>query len=152
MPPEVVEQSWTGFAFPSRTLSLFRPRRRIGRPANPQALDLFRNIMLASAAIPGAFPPTMIDVEVDGKPYQEMHVDGGAMAQVFLYPPRLFDLVRPQGAKVPLRARSVHVIRNARLDPDWAAVERSTLTIVGRAISSLHRVWRWPRTRIPPKV
>ena len=109
----------------------------IASSADPRALDLFRNIMLASAAIPGAFPPTMIDVEVDGKPYQEMHVDGGAMAQVFLYPPRMFDLVRQQGLKVPPRARSVYVIRNARLDPDWAAVERSTLTIVGRAISSL---------------
>ncbi len=104
---------------------------------NPKAVDLFRKIMLASAAIPGAFPPTMIDVEIDGKPYQEMHVDGGAMAQVFLYPPRMFDLIRQQGVKVPPRARSVYVIRNARLDPDWASVDRSTLTIVGRAISSL---------------
>jgi hypothetical protein len=104
---------------------------------NPKALELFRKIMLASAAIPAAFPPTMIDVEVDGKPYQEMHVDGGAQAQVFLYPPRMFDLVRQQGVKVPQRVRSVYIIRNARLDPDWAAVERSTLTIAGRAISSL---------------
>ncbi len=29
----------------------------------------------------------MIDVEADGKRYQEMHVDGGAIAQTFLYPP-----------------------------------------------------------------
>jgi hypothetical protein len=104
---------------------------------NPKALDLFRKIMLASAAIPGAFPPTMIDVEVNGKPYQEMHVDGGTQAQVFLYPPRMFDLIRQEGAKIPPRARSVYIIRNARLDPDWASVERSTLTIAGRAISSL---------------
>ncbi len=90
---------------------------------NPKALDLFHQIMLASAAIPGAFPPTMIDVEVDGKPYQEMHVDGGAQAQVFLYPPRMFDLVRQQGVKVPPRERKVYIIRNARLDPQWASVE-----------------------------
>jgi len=104
---------------------------------NPKALELFRKILLASAAIPGAFPPTMIDVEVNGQPYQEMHVDGGAMAQVFLYPPRMFDLIRQQGMKIPPRERSVYVIRNARLDPEWASVDRSTLTIVGRAISSL---------------
>ena len=42
-----------------------------------------------SAAIPGAFPPIMLDVEADGKQYQEMHVDGGTMAQVFLYPPSM---------------------------------------------------------------
>ncbi len=109
----------------------------IAASGDPKALDLFRKILLASAAIPAAFPPVMIDVEVNGKPYQEMHVDGGAQAQVFLYPPRLFDLVRQQGVKVAPRERSVYIIRNARLDPDWAAVERSTLTIAGRAISSL---------------
>lgn len=104
---------------------------------NPKALDLFRKIMLASAAIPGAFPPVMIDVEVNGKPYQEMHVDGGTQAQVFLYPVGLFDRIRQEGIKLPPRERSVYVIRNARLDPDWASVDRNTLTIAGRAISSL---------------
>ena len=44
--------------------------------------ELFHQIMLASASIPGAFPPVMIDVEVGGRRYQEMHVDGGVMAQV----------------------------------------------------------------------
>lgn len=109
----------------------------IAASRDPKALDLFRRIMLASAAIPAAFPPTLFDVEVDGKPYQELHVDGGAMAQVFLYPPRLFDAIRNQGQKVPQRERKVYIIRNARLDPQWASVERSTLGIAGRAISSL---------------
>ncbi|QYK49784.1 MAG: hypothetical protein KF838_08000 [Phycisphaeraceae bacterium] len=31
----------------------------------------------------------MFDVEVDWKPYQEMHVGGSAEAQFFLYPPTL---------------------------------------------------------------
>jgi hypothetical protein len=35
------------------------------------------------------------------------------------------------------RERRVYVIRNSRLDPEWAQVERSTMTIAGRAISSL---------------
>ena len=109
----------------------------IASSRDPGALDLFRRIMLTSAAIPGAFPPTLFDVEVDGKPYQEMHVDGGAMAQVFLYPPRLFDTARNEGRKIAERERKVYIIRNARLDPQWATVERSTLGIAGRAISSL---------------
>ncbi|HJS33701.1 MAG TPA: patatin-like phospholipase family protein [Alphaproteobacteria bacterium] len=103
---------------------------------HPQATELFRKILIASAAIPGAFPPVMIDVEVDGKRYQEMHVDGGAMAQVFLYPPsfNVQDVSRAQGVE---RQRHAFIIRNARLDPDWASVERNTLSIVGRAITSL---------------
>ena len=55
----------------------------------PEALKLFRQILRASAAIPGLFEPVMIDVELDGKKFQEMHVDGGTMAQLFLYPPTL---------------------------------------------------------------
>jgi hypothetical protein len=40
---------------------------------NPGAIELFRKILLASAAIPVVFPPVMIDVEVAGTHYQEMH-------------------------------------------------------------------------------
>src|SRR5262249_53278431 len=102
------------------------------------ALDLFRKIMIASAAIPGAFPPTMIDVEADGHAYQEMHVDGGASAQVFVYPPsvNLAAVSREHGIE---RTRRLYVIRNARLDPEWSDVERKTLTIAQRAIDSLIR-------------
>jgi hypothetical protein len=50
----------------------------IASSTDPRALALFRNVMLASAGISGAFSPVMIDVEVKGKAYQEMHVDGGA--------------------------------------------------------------------------
>jgi len=100
-----------------------------------RAITLFRQVLLASASIPGAFPPVMIDIEVDGVRYQEMHVDGGTMAQVFFYPPSA-DL--SQIASVQ-RKRVLYVIRNARLDPDWASVNRRTMTIAARAISSLTR-------------
>jgi hypothetical protein len=103
----------------------------IASSGDPRALELIRSIMIASAAIPAAFPPVLIDVEADGKRYQEMHVDGGAMTQVFLYPPslRAKDYVE--------RARCLYIVRNARLDPGWAEVQRRTLPIAGRAIASL---------------
>lgn len=107
----------------------------IAASGSPDALDLFHTILVASAAVPGAFPPVMIDVELDGQPYQEMHVDGGASAQVFVYPPSL-DLSEARG-RGNARDRVAYVIRNARLDPDWADTERRTLSIVGRAVSSL---------------
>lgn len=108
----------------------------IAASRSPDALPLFRKILLASAAVPGAFPPVMFDVEVDGKPYQEMHVDGGAMTQVFLYPPTLNVALQSTRLHAE-RERRVYIIRNARLDPDWADVERRTFSIAGRAISSL---------------
>lgn len=103
---------------------------------DPRALELFQTLLVASAAIPGAFPPVLIDVEVNSQPYQEMHVDGGAMAQVFVYPPSL-DLKAMERKSGNQRERRVYVIRNSRLDPDWAQVERQAMSIAGRAVVSL---------------
>ena len=102
---------------------------------DPRSIALFRQVLLASASIPGAFPPVMIDVEVDGVHYQEMHVDGGTMSQVFFYPP---SANFAQAAAIP-RKRTLYVIRNARLDTDWASVNRRTMPIAARAIASLTR-------------
>jgi len=110
----------------------------IAKSGHPQALDLVRRILLASAAIPGAFPPVMVDMQVAGERFQEMHVDGGAVNQAFLYPAAVTrgrrERMRRGESVLPAR---VYVIRNARLDPDWAAVERRTLQISARAISTM---------------
>ena len=108
----------------------------IATSKDPGTIPLFRSILLASASIPGAFPPVLIDVNVDGTRYQEMHVDGGTMAQVFFYPPSVN--LSEMGADMQ-RKRTLYIIRNARLDVDWASVERSTLSIASRAIASLTR-------------
>lgn len=109
---------------------------RIAASGHPQALKLMHRLMLASAAIPGVFPPAMIDVEVNGQPYQEMHVDGGAMATVFAYPVgfKLAELSRSLGVA---RERHLYLIRNSRINPDWSEVERQTLSVFGRAVMSL---------------
>jgi predicted acylesterase/phospholipase RssA len=109
---------------------------KIATYGGPEALDLFVRVMIASASIPGGFPPMMIDVDVDGKAYQEMHVDGGIMAQVFAYPAsvRVDEEAKAVGVT---RERKLYVIRNSRLDPDWADVERKTMSIAGRAVTSL---------------
>lgn len=108
----------------------------IAASKDPAALELFHKIIRASASIPGAFPPVMIDVTVNGTRYQEMHVDGGTTQQVFMYPPNL-HLAEAAAAMGAVRPRSVYIIRNSRLDPDWASVDRRTLSIANRAVSSL---------------
>lgn len=110
----------------------------IAASGHPGALELIRKVLLASAAIPGAFPPVMIDVEVDGEKHQEMHVDGGAFAQAFLYPQALGE-IRQARVRRGDRVREVNawIIRNARLDPDWAVVQRRTFGIASRAISTM---------------
>ncbi|CAN7409653.1 patatin-like phospholipase family protein [Phenylobacterium sp. LjRoot219] len=105
----------------------------IAASKDPHALALFRKVILASASIPGVFPPVMIDVTVDGRRYQEMHVDGGTTQQVFMYPSS-FQL---REVALKDRPRTIYVIRNSRLDPDWASVDRRTLSIAGRSVSAL---------------
>ncbi len=104
----------------------------IAASGHPGGLDLFRKILRASAAIPGLFQPVLFDVEIDGRKYQEMHVDGGAIAQLFLYPPSIS--IANSGVR---RTRHAYIIRNARLDPDYAASERRTISIAGRAINTM---------------
>src|SRR5712672_99000 len=109
----------------------------IAANGSPAALKLFRDIMIASASIPGAVSPVMIDVEVDGKPFQEMHVDGGVITQVFLYPSHILtELAKATGA--PLH-REIHgyVIRNGKLESEWSNTRRRTLKIGERAINAL---------------
>jgi predicted acylesterase/phospholipase RssA len=103
----------------------------------PNALELFRKVMIASASIPGLVSPVLIDVEVGNKRYQEMHVDGGVINQVFLYP-ALF-LARLQQATGQPLDREIHsyVIRNERLEPEWSNTKRRTFAIASRAIWTL---------------
>ncbi len=105
----------------------------IAASGHPEALELFRGILLASASIPGAFPPVLIDVEYRGRTYQEMHVDGGASLQMFLYP----TMLNGNGARIARRQRTAWVVRNGRLDVEWASTNRSILSITGRAASTL---------------
>lgn len=108
----------------------------IAQDGSPKALRLFQEVLIASAAEPVLFPPVMIDVTVNGVHHQEMHVDGGVISQLFLYPPGL-EIGRLAKEYGVVRKRRVYVIRNARLGPQWADVQRQTLSIASQAISAL---------------
>jgi Patatin-like phospholipase len=100
------------------------------------AIELFRKIIIASASVPGIFPPALISVDKGGRTYDEMHVDGGVVSQVFLFPtqfdPRSLDKRLGHSPR-----RRLFIIRNGRLSAEWETVEPSILKIAGRSISSL---------------
>jgi hypothetical protein len=104
----------------------------IAAHGGPEALALFRKVLLASASIPGLFPPVMIDVVGQGRQFQEMHVDGGASAYLFVAPqPMLLD----DRFDERLPAARLYVILNNTLRPDFAMTERATSAVLGRAMS-----------------
>lgn len=55
---------------------------RGGEPAR----ILFRDVLVASASIPGVFSPVLIHVQERGVSYDEMHVDGNASTSLFVAP------------------------------------------------------------------
>lgn len=103
---------------------------------NPEAVQLFRDVILASAAIPGLFPPVKIKVKVDGKIYDELHVDGGVTRQIYVsslnVPFKTFDVLYP---KPPMRR--LYLVHNGKMNPQFGAVTPSTFQIAGESISTL---------------
>ncbi len=55
----------------------------------PEGCTLFRDVLLASASVPGVFPPVPFQIEVDGRRETEWHVDGAITAPLFM-PPGVF--------------------------------------------------------------
>ncbi|MBL8708342.1 MAG: patatin-like phospholipase family protein [Rhodospirillaceae bacterium] len=112
----------------------------IASSKDPKRLELFRTVMVASAAIPAVFPPAMINVEIDGKQYDEMHADGGVFLQSFSIA-NILDLQRVVGEAHPDYTGKVvqrlYVIRNGRVTPEPTPVERSLSGITLRAIGTM---------------
>jgi predicted patatin/cPLA2 family phospholipase len=107
----------------------------IAASGQPGARDLILKVLVASAAVPVAFPPVMFDVDVDGQHRQEMHVDGGVVDQSFLYPPSIDIRQATNAAGAADRQRDAYIIRNGRLTSDLVSVHRRTLSIARRAVS-----------------
>ncbi|MEW6390653.1 MAG: patatin-like phospholipase family protein [Pseudomonadota bacterium] len=100
------------------------------------ALKLFRTLLVASSSVPGIFPPKLIDVEVDGRLHQEMHVDGGVAAPLFLMPDALLHW-RNLGPR--FRRGRVHVIVNTVLDPAPQSTPPGVASIMSRSFDTMLR-------------
>jgi len=113
----------------------------IAASGHPDALALFRKVMLASASIPVAFPPVLFEVElVPGGPrYDEMHVDGGVGARMFLNG-GVFrgSILRTRGGLGRGR-EDIFVIHNGQLVPIPDPVQRSLSSIALRVIDASGR-------------
>jgi hypothetical protein len=107
----------------------------IAASGKPGARALIIQILMASSAMPAAFPPVMIDLDVDGRHLQEMHADGGVFAQTFLYPPGIDVAEAAHTLGTVGRKRDAYIIRNGRLYPPATEVRRSTLSIATRSVS-----------------
>jgi hypothetical protein len=101
-----------------------------------EAAQLFRDVLLASASLPGIFPPVHVKVRVGDKVFEEMHVDGGPTRQVFLAPSQFslktFDKLYPKPPH-----RTIYVIRNGKIGPEYEPVRSNVLAISARSLFTL---------------
>lgn len=110
----------------------------IAASRRPDRRDLFVQVLLASAAIPGIFPPVQFRVvAADGKSYTELHVDGGVTAEVIFVPPeaQLSELEKKIFGGV--RKRTLWIIRNGKLGPEYAPSHDRMFALASRGVLTL---------------
>lgn len=108
----------------------------IAASRSPQALHLFRQVLLASASVPGYYPPVKISVASPGGHYFELHSDGGVFSQVFIGPDALMTHALPMPLPGISRA-DIYVLVNNNLAPEFSVTRDATLSILGRAFQTI---------------
>ncbi len=97
------------------------------------AKALFRDVLVASASVPGLFPPVVIRVQEQQALYDEVHVDGTTTVPFFV--PLAF--VKSTGeARDPSQGTAVYVIVDGQLSEQPAAIRLRTSTILSRSVST----------------
>lgn len=111
----------------------------IASRGTPQAYALFRKVMLASASIPIAFPPVLLEVEANGKRYDEMHVDGFLGSNAFVHvgafdPQSIYNHSSRAAATY-----TTYLIHNGQLNAYSPPAQRSLRGIASRSIDAASR-------------
>lgn len=100
----------------------------------PNAETIFQDALLASASIPGAFPPVLMPVETPNGIKDEMHVDGAIYSSAtglegwYLSDPR---------RELPVQPETVYVIRNFKVLPEPDATKAKLIPIAARALDTI---------------
>jgi predicted acylesterase/phospholipase RssA len=108
----------------------------IATQGTPEALELFRSVLVASASIPGAFPPVLIQSDNAGLYFEEMHVDGGVTTPFLAVPETLWSFKEPSDT---LRGARFYVVVNGRTNPTFEITRDTPQGVLGRSIDILLR-------------
>lgn len=109
---------------------------RLAQSRHPSAVETFRKVLLASASVPGVFPPVRFAVSANGRNFEELHVDGGPTREVF-FAPSDFSFRAVDKALGQTTPRRLYIIRNGKLGPEFAVTKETTLGIAQRSIETL---------------
>ena len=105
----------------------------IAAHGGPEARRLFAEVLVASASVPGVFPPTMIEVQGAGRRFAEMHVDGQTESPFFAVTQRLLLTRRSTDPK--LRPH-LFIIVNGPRESEFAVTPQATIPILTRTLDA----------------
>lgn len=106
----------------------------MGLIAKTGQYHLFREVIRASAALPGLFPPVDLEYVIDGQTVRESHVDGGLNMQILAVPPASVndESQRSQGGHL-------YMLINNTLRPAPQHVSRTVIGISQHALTLMVR-------------
>jgi predicted acylesterase/phospholipase RssA len=105
----------------------------IARNGGRDARTLFRDVLLASASVPGMFPPVIIRVQTEGPSHDEAHVDGATTVPFFVPPAFLQTGDDSPDAR---HHTAVYVIIDGPLGEPARATRLTARDILSRSISA----------------
>lgn len=106
----------------------------LARRGDPASLQMLEDILVASASVPGVFPPVLIKVQNGINAVIEMHVDGGAVSNFFIWPEDFpIDSV-PKG-----HLSRVFVVLNSRVEPNFSVVRYGGIKIASRSFETMQK-------------
>ena len=108
----------------------------IASVGGPAALRLFRDVLVASASLPGLFPPRRIAVEYEGEAYEEMHVDGGVATPLFVMPEAM---LRWKNLRHRLQRSRIYLIVNTVLEQAPRTTPNNVPAILIRSFDTMLR-------------
>jgi predicted acylesterase/phospholipase RssA len=97
------------------------------------ARQLFRDVLVASASVPGMFPPVIIHVSDGIHAYDELHVDGSVTTPFFITP-LVADVVSTSLDQ--LNGANVYVLVNSQLASPPHESSLETPELLGRSFSA----------------
>jgi hypothetical protein len=112
----------------------------MGAIAMRRDAKLFREVIIASAAIPMIFPPSVFHVEAGGKTYDELHADGGTLTQVFVTY-KLLEGMDKAAEKLGIDPSKVegklYIIRNGYMSPVYKKVKDDLASLAARSFDMI---------------
>jgi hypothetical protein len=106
---------------------------RIAAEGGERGRRLFRDILVASASIPGIFPPVLIRVREGDLEFDEMHVDGSTTAPFFISPET--GPMSPEELRA-FEGATVYVMVNGQLGGSTVTTPVRTVSIFRRGVGA----------------